>query len=406
MNLEIFIAKRFLAKNKKNISQPIIRVAIVGIALGVAVMIASVAIVTGFQQKITDKVIGFGGHIQIGNFDLNNSLESHPIQKNLQLETELKGIKGIKHLQVYANKAGMIKTDDQIQGFILKGVGKDFDWSFMQQNMLEGNIIQLSDSGKSNDVIISKYLADKLKLKLNDKLKTYFIGDEGLRGRPFVIKGIYETGLEEFDKKIVFADIGHIQKLNQWESNQVDGYEVLIDDIDQMKIIDDEVYKTIGYNLNARTIKELHPEIFDWLGLTNMNVIVIIVIITLISSVTMISTLLIMILEKTALIGTLKAMGSNNLSIRKIFIYNALYITLRGMFWGNLIAIVLCLLQLKLGIFKLDQTSYYIKTVPINLNLWHLLLINTGTILICSLALVIPSYIVSRISPVKAIRFD
>ncbi len=406
MNLELFIARRFLSKNKKNISQPIIRVAITGIALGVAVMILSVAVVTGFQQKITEKVIGFGGHIQIGNFGLNHSFESLPIEKNKQMESDLQKIKGVEHVQIAANKAGMIKTDEQIQGFILKGVGSDFDWSFMKTNILQGRIIPINDSEKTNDVMVSKFLADKLKLKLNDKLKTYFISDEGLKARPFIIKGIYETGLEEFDKKFVFADIAHIQKLNQWDAMKVDGYEVLIKDFDQLDIVSNQVYQTIGYNLNAKTIKELHPEIFDWLGLTNMNVVVIIVIIALISSVTMISTLLILILEKTKLIGTLKAMGSNNLSIRKIFIYNALYICMLGMFWGNLIALTLGLLQDKLGILKLDQASYYVKTVPINLNLFHILLINAGCLIVCILALLIPSYIVSKITVVKAIRFN
>ncbi|NVN94967.1 MAG: ABC transporter permease [Bacteroidetes bacterium] len=406
MNLETFIAKRFLIKNKKNISQPIIRVAIIGIALGIAVMIIAVATVTGFQQKITEKVIGFGGHIQIGNFDLNNSYESLPIEKNKMLENELKRINGISHIQVFANKAGMIKTDEQIQGFILKGVGSDFDWSFMKKNIVQGQIIQINNIEKTNDVIISKYLADKLKLKLNDKLKTYFIGDDGLRGRPFLIKGIYETGLEEFDKKFVFADIAHIQKLNKWDVNKIDGYEVLIKDFDQLDKISNEVYQAIGYNLNAKNIKELHPEIFDWLGLTNMNVIVIIVIISLVSSVTMISTLLILILEKTNLIGILKALGANNLNIRKIFIYNVLYITFQGMLLGNFVALTLGLVQQKFGIMKLDQASYYVKTVPIALNLWHILLINLGSISVCILALLIPSYIVSKITVVKAIRFN
>jgi lipoprotein-releasing system permease protein len=404
--LELFIARRFLSKNKKNISQPIIRVAITGIALGVAVMILSVAVVTGFQQKITEKVIGFGGHIRIGNFDLNHSFESLPIEKNSQMVSDLEQINGVAHVQVYANKAGMIKTDEQIQGFILKGVGSDFDWSFMKKNMVEGSIFSVNDNIKTNDVIVSRFLADKLKLKLNDKLKTYFIGDDGLKGRPFVIKGIYETGLEEFDKKFVFADIAHIQKLNQWDAGKVDGYEVLIKDFNQLNTVGNEVYQTIGYNLNAKTIRELHPEIFDWLGLTNMNVVVIIVIIALISSVTMISTLLILILEKTNLIGTLKAMGANNLSIRKIFIYNALYICLLGMLWGNFIALTLGLLQDKYGILKLDQASYYVKTVPVNLNLIHMLLINAGSLAVCTLALMIPSYIVSKITVVKAIRFS
>jgi len=406
LNLELFIARRFLNKNKKNISQPIIKVAITGIALGVAVMILSVAVVTGFQQKITEKVIGFGGHIQIGNFDLNNSYESLPIEKNTEMVTDLQHINGVAHVQVFANKAGMIKTDEQIQGFILKGVGSDFDWSFMKKNIVEGSVFDIKDREKTNEVIVSRFLADKLKLKINDKLKTYFVGEDGLKGRPFIIKGIYETGLEEFDRKFVFADIAHIQKLNQWDAMKVDGYEVLIKDIDQLDIVNKEVYQTLGYNLNSRTIKELHPEIFDWLGLTNMNVVLIIVIIAMISSVTMISTLLILILEKTMLIGSLKAMGANNLSIRKIFIYNALYITLQGMLFGNFIALSLGILQDKFGILKLDQASYYVKTVPINLSLLHILIINAGTLVVCTLALIIPSYIVSKITVVKALRFS
>lgn len=368
-------------------------------------MILSVAVVTGFKQKISEKVIGFGGHIQIGNFDLNKSIESLPIEKNLLLENKIRQIKGVKNIQVYANKAGMIKTDNQIQGFILKGVDKDYDWDFIKTNLIEGNILQINVEQKSDKVIISKFLSDKLNLKLNDKLKTYFIEDENLRGRAFFIAGIYETGLEEFDKKIIFSDISHIQKLNKWNKQSVEGYEVLINDFDKLDEIAKEVYNITGYNLNTNTIKEIHPEIFDWLSLTDMNVIVIIIIISMISSVTMISILLILILDKTNLIGLLKAMGLINSSIRKIFIYNALYIISKGMIIGNSIALLIGIIQIKFGIFKLDEASYYLKTIPVNLNLWHILLINTGTIILCIIALMVPSYIISKITPIKAIRY-
>ena len=406
MNIEFFIAKRFLTKNKKNISQPIIRVAIGGIALGIAVMIVSVAVVTGFQQKITNKVIGFGGHIQIGNFDMNKSYESIPIIKNDTLENNIKNINGVKTIQVFAHKAGMIKTDDQIQGFILKGVGSDYDWKFMKENLVEGSLIYVNDSLKTNDVLVSKYLAKKLKLKLNDKLRTYFVCDQQLRGRAFTIKGIYQSGLDDFDKKFVFADISHIQKLNNWMPQQVDGYEVLINNFKEIDKIEKDVYATIGYNLNSRTIKEIHPEIFGWLNLTDMNVIVIIVILSLISAVTMISTLLIIILEKTNTIGTLKAMGAQNITVRRIFIYQAIYITVRGLLWGNILALLICFVQYQFGILKLDQTSYYVPVVPINFNWIAIVLINVGAILLCILSLIIPSYIITKISPVKAIRFN
>lgn len=405
MSLAYFIAKRILNKNKNNFSESIIKVSITGIALGIAVMIIAVAIVTGFQKKITEKVIGFGGHIQIGNFDFNNTIQSNPINTDNQLERKIKNIKGVKNIQVYAQKAGMIKADNQVQGIILKGVDYNYDWSFFKENISEGKIPEIKKNIKNENVLVSKYLANKLNLKINDKLRTYFITEDNLRARAFIISGIYETGLEEFDKKFIIADISHIQKLNNWDSSMVEGYEVLINNFKDLDKIAIEVYNATNYNLNTNTIKDLHPEIFDWLGLTDMNVIVIIVIISLISSVTIISILLILILDKTNLIGILKSLGASNINIRKIFIYNALYIISKALLIGNLIAILLCIIQLRYGIFSLDQTSYYLKSIPINLNIWHILIINGGSILLCLLALMIPSFIISKISPIKAIKY-
>lgn len=405
LSLAYFIAKRILNKNKNNFSESIIKVSITGIALGIAVMIIAVAIVTGFQKKITEKVIGFGGHIQIGNFDFNNTIQTNPIKKDNQLENRIKSINGVKNIQVYAQKAGIIKADNQIQGIILKGVDYNYDWSFFKENISEGKIPQIEKNIKNDNVLVSKYLANKLNLKINDKLRTYFINEDNLRARAFVISGIYETGLEEFDKKIIIADISHIQKLNNWDSSMVEGYEVLINNFNDLDKIAMEVYNASNYNLNTNTIKDLHPEIFDWLGLTDMNVVVIIVIITLISSVTIISILLILILDKTNLIGMLKSLGASNLNIRTIFIYNALYIISKALLIGNLIAILLCIIQLRFGVFSLDQTSYYLKSIPINLNIWHILIINGGSILLCLLALMIPSFIISKISPIKAIKY-
>lgn len=406
MNLELFISRKFIKGNKQNFSRPVIIIAIIGIALSVAVMLLTVSITFGFKKSITQKVIGFGGHIQIGNFDLNNSFESHPIEKNTQLEKLVTEIPGVRHIQAFCYKAGMIKTNDQMQGIVLKGVGRDFDWSFIKNNLVCGNTIKFSDTSKSNEVLISKLIADKLQLKLNDKLKTYFIVDEQLRGRSFNITGIYETGLEEFDKKFVFADIAHIQKLNNWDKSFVDGYEVLIQDINKIEEVGNSVYNTIGYQLNSKTIKELHPEIFDWLSLTDMNVIVILVIITLITSITIISTLLITILERVNTIGILRAIGANIVLVRKIFIYNALFIISQGVIWGNIIALAISFIQLKTGILKLDKASYYIDRVPVNLNILHYLLINLGIITLCALVLLIPSYLIAKISPAKVIRYE
>lgn len=406
MKLELYLSRKFLKGNKQNFSRPVIVVSIFGIALSVAVMLLTVSITFGFKKSITEKVIGFGGHIQIGNFDLNNSFQSNPIEKNYHLEKLITEINGVKHVQVFGYKAGMIKTDHQIQGIVLKGVGRDFDWSFINKNLIKGNIIKFNDSTKSSEVIVSQYIADKLNLNLKDKLKTYFIVDEQLRGRSFNIAGIYETGLEEFDKKILFADIAHVQKLNNWDTTFVDGYEVIIDDINNIEKIGTDVYQTLGYQFNSKSIKELHPEIFDWLSLTDMNVIVILIIITLITSITIISTLMITILERANTIGLLRALGANIVLIRKIFIYNALYIISKGVFWGNLIALSISFIQIKTGILKLDKASYYIDKVPVNISLMHYTIVNFGIIILCTAILLIPSYLISKISPAKVIRYE
>jgi len=406
LKLELYLSRKFLKGNKQNFSRPVIVVSIFGIALSVAVMLLTVSITFGFKKSITEKVIGFGGHIQIGNFDLNNSFQSNPIEKNYHLEKLITEINGVKHVQVFGYKAGMIKTDHQIQGIVLKGVGRDFDWSFINKNLIKGNIIKFNDSTKSSEVIVSQYIADKLNLNLKDKLKTYFIVDEQLRGRSFNIAGIYETGLEEFDKKILFADIAHVQKLNNWDTTFVDGYEVIIDDINNIEKIGTDVYQTLGYQFNSKSIKELHPEIFDWLSLTDMNVIVILIIITLITSITIISTLMITILERANTIGLLRALGANIVLIRKIFIYNALYIISKGVFWGNLIALSISFIQIKTGILKLDKASYYIDKVPVNISLMHYTIVNFGIIILCTAILLIPSYLISKISPAKVIRYE
>ncbi len=406
MNTELFIARRILSGNRDNFSRPIVRIAILSIALGLAVMLVSVAIVTGFQTQIRDKVIGFGSHIQITAFNSNVSYESNPIPKKQPFYPGLEKIKGIRHIQIYATKAGIIKTDEQIQGVVLKGIGSDYDWSFFKNKIVEGKPIAVRDTGKTDEVLISRNLANMLKLKLHDDLRMYFINQNQTRARKFVISGIYQTGLEEFDKMYVICDIAHIQKLNNWSTGEVAGFEVLINDFDDLKAMRETVKDNIGYDLKAESIRDMYPQIFDWLALQDTNVAIILTLMVLVSGIAMISTLLILILERTNMIGILKALGMRNSGIRKIFLYNSAYIIGKGLLWGNLAGITLCWLQLHFGIIKLPQESYYVSVVPINLYYLPILLINIGTLLVCMILLIVPSHIISRIQPVKAIRWD
>lgn len=409
VNTELFIAKRiFSVKELGSLSRPAVRVAIVSIVLSIAVMIVSVAIVTGFQNEIRDKVIGFGAHIQISKFDSNESMEAQPIDKNQTFYPSFDTVPGIRHIQVYATKAGIIKTDDQMEGVVLKGIGSDFDWSFFKNRIVDGKTFDVKDSVKSKDVIISKLLAGRLKLKTGDSIRMYFIMKDQTqpKGRKFHVSGIYETGLEEFDKIYVIGDIAQIQSLNKWTKNQVAGFEVILNDFNDLDEMSEFVYGNIGYDLDSKNIEQLNPQIFDWLGLQDMNVIIILTLMIIVAAINMISCLLILILERTTMIGTLKALGAKNVSIRKIFLYTAANLIGKGLLWGNIIAIVLCLVQQQFGIITLPQESYYVSTVPINLNIFHLLLLNAGTLLVCMVILIIPSFIISKISPVKAIRFS
>jgi len=408
LNPEFFIAKRIVTKNKANFSRPIVRIAVISIALGVAVMIVAVAIVTGFQKEIRNKVIGFGGHIIISNYDENVSMESSPISMNQPFYPSLRHEEGIEHIQVYATKAGIIKTDEQIQGVVLKGIGSDYDWSFFKDKIIKGKSFTVSDTGKTNDILISEYVASQLKLDTGQSLLMYFINQEQTAPgiRKFRISGIYNTGLEEFDKIYVLGDIHHIQRLNNWDSTLVGGFEVMITDFKDLDKITESVYNRIDYNLNCTNVKQQYPQIFDWLDFQDVNVTIIIVMMVIVAAINMISALLILIIEKTTLIGILKALGMKNWSIRKIFLYNASYLVIRGLLWGNIFALVLCNVQMFFGVIKLDPASYYVNQVPVNLDIWYIMLINLGTIAVCILVLIIPTYVVTRISPVRAIRFN
>lgn len=414
MNFPYFIAQRLIKGRSEgtSFSKPINVIAVIGIALGLGVMILAVAVLTGFKKQIREKVVGFGSHIQVVNFDSNQSLETTPISDSQAFVPAIRNLPGIKHMQVFATKAGIIKANDEIQGVRLKGVGKDYDWSYFAENMVEGSTFAVSDTGRTNSVVISKSIADMLKLKVGDSFAMVFVQDPP-RMRKFVISGIYETNLEEFDKIYVFCDIGQIQRLNDWTDDQVSGFEVFIDDFDKIDEMTMQVRETLasfisedGPIAKAQSIRDMYPQIFDWLNFQDVNVIIIILLMLLVAGFNMISGLLILILEKTNTIGVLKALGSDDKTIRRVFLYQAAWLIGKGLVWGNVFGIGFALFQLKTGAFSLDPSSYYIKTIPINLELLHIILLNAGTMAAIIIMLLVPSQLISRITPVKAIRYD
>jgi len=375
-------------------------------------MILSVAIVTGFKQEIRDKVVGFGSHIQIMNFDSNTSYETVPISRQQPFLPKIKNFPGIRHIQVFGIKAGIIKTENDIEGVVLKGVDPDFDWSFFRENLVAGAVPSITDSARTNQVVISRQLSNRLRLNLGDDFAMYFI-QEPPRLRRFTVHGIYETSLGDFDEKFILADLRHIQSLNNWESDQISGFEILIDDFDELDFLSWVVTREVGLQfqgngalLKVSSIRNRYPQIFDWLNLQDMNVAIILILMYLVAGFNMVSGLLILILERTQMIGILKSLGAENARIRRIFLYQAAFLISRGLFWGNLLGIGLCLLQYHFGIVRLDQASYYLDRVPIHFNLFHLLALNAGTLLLTVLMLVVPSRVISGISPVRAIRFD
>jgi lipoprotein-releasing system permease protein len=410
----LFIATRltFNKESRSSFSGPIIRISIAGIALSLAVMIISVATVTGFKNEIRRKIIGFGSHIQIINYDANNSFETEPVLRNQSFLPLLDSVPGIRHVQVFTTKPGIIKTKSDIQGAIVKGVGSDFDWSFFAGNLVEGSVFKVNDSIRTDDVLISKYFSDLLKLNPGDRFAMYFINDQP-RGRAFTVSGIYQTSLMEFDKQFILADIGHLQSLNNWDSTQVSGFEILINDYTQLDRISAEVFNIAGMSFNQDgsklrviSVRDRYPQIFDWLGLIDKNVWVLLGLMLIVSAFNMISGLLIIILDRTAMIGILKALGMNNQGVRNIFLYQSAYIMLKGLFWGNLVGIGICLLQYFFKFLKLNPESYFLEYVPVNFNIMQLFVLNVGTLMITLFVLLLPSMVIARISPSRTIRFD
>ena len=416
LNTELFIAKRIrgVRGSRSNISRPIVVIAVITVAIGIVVMILAVSITRGFKSEIRKKIIGFGGHIQIMNFDSNTSYETIPVSKNQTFYPSIASVQGIKHIQVYGVKAGIIKTETDIQGVVLKGIGEDFDWSFFNLYLVEGRAPEIDYSSKfpSKEVWISKSLSKLLKLSLKDKLYMYFVQDPP-RMRAFSIVGIYETNYAEMDKKFIITDIRNIQKLNNWSEDQVSGFEILIDDFSQLDKMTEKVYNLAGLQfdeygakLKIQNIRLMYPQIFDWLALQDMNVYVIIVLMVYIALVNIISALLIIILERSQMIGILKSLGAANWSVRRVFIYLGAYIISFGLLCGNIVGVGLCLLQKYLNIIPLDPESYYVTTVPVNLSIIDLVIINIGTFVTTLIIMLIPSYFIANISPIKSIRFN
>jgi len=417
VNTELFISRRlfFDKANKKHLSQRIIRIALAGIALGLTVMIIAVAVVTGFKKEIRRKVIGFSSHIQVINYDANSSYETQPVSIDQPFLPTVRSIQGVTHVQVFATKPGMIKTDEFIQGIVLKGAGTDYDWSFFSENLVEGKLPAINDSVRTPDILLSQQVARLLKLKLNDLAVFYFINEDEVIPRMLQLKisGIYRSGFEEFDNLFVIGDIKQIQRLNNWKTDQVSGFEVQVDDFFKIDDIEQEVRDNVILTrkedseiLRTESITREYPQIFDWLTILDMNVWIILILMVMVAGFNMVSGLLVLILERTTMIGVLKAMGSPNWNIRKVFIYLSVFLTGRGMLWGNVIGVSIVVIQKVFHVLKLDPASYYVEFVPMNFSLLHLLLLNLGTITVTALILIIPSWFISRISPDKVIRFD
>ncbi|NQU85718.1 MAG: ABC transporter permease [Mariniphaga sp.] len=416
MNIEFFIAKRlfFDKKNKHIVSKKIINIALASIALSLVAMIISVSVITGFKDEVRNKAIGFGGHIRIINYDSNLSAETQAISQNQAFLPTLKNLGFIKFIQVFATKPGIIKTEENIEGVVLKGVGTDYNWDFFTKYLIEGSIPHINDSIRINEVLISEKTSKLMGYGIGDNVYVYIINEEGKTNtRQFKVSGIFNTGLEEFDRLFVIVDIKHIQRLNNWESDQVSGFEIVINNFKDLTFAEYLVREyVVNYHqdnsesLRTESIIRKYPQIFDWLSLLDMNVWIIIILMTLVAGINMISGLLILILERSSMIGILKSLGSPDHSIRKVFLYLSGFLISRGLLWGNVIGVLFILIQKYFKLMPLDATSYYVSHVPVNLSIIHLAVLNIGTMVAVLLMLLIPGSIISKISPEKTIRFD
>lgn len=415
MNVPYFLARRIYADNdnQKKVSRPAVRIAVIGVAVGLAVMIVSVCVVLGFKHAIRDKVVGFGSHIQVAEFSMLQQGTDSPIEVDDSVMNVLQHIEGVKHVQRFAMKQGILKTDSDFLGVAFKGVGPEFDSTFIHQHLLEGVVPKFSDKSSGNKILVSKVMADKLKLTCGSRIFAYFIDDSGVRTRRFTIAGIYQTNLTQYDNVMCYVDLYTAVKLNGWQEDMASGVELQVDHFDKLDEVENRVVKLVnrttdkyGNTYSSKTIKELSPQIFSWLDLLDLNVWIILIIMMAVAAVTMISGLLIIILERTQMIGLMKALGARNPMVRHTFMWFAAFIIGRGLLWGNMIALALVALQYFTGIVKLDPATYYVSSVPVEVNVLFVVLLNIGTLLISLLVLIGPSFLISHIHPAKTMTYE
>lgn len=415
MNVPYFLARRIYADNDnhKKVSRPAVRIATIGVAVGLAVMIVSVCVVLGFKHAIRDKVVGFGSHIQVAEFSMLQQGSDSPIEVDDSVMNVLRHIEGVKHVQRFAMKQGILKTDSDFLGVAFKGVGLEFDSTFIHQHLLEGVVPKFSDKSSGNKILVSKVMADKLKLTCGSRIFAYFIDDSGVRTRRFTIAGIYQTNLTQYDNVMCYTDLYTAVKLNGWPEDMASGAELQVTDFSKLDEVEDRVVRQVnrtsdsyGNTYSSKTIKELSPQIFSWLDLLDLNVWIILIIMMAVAAVTMISGLLIIILERTQMIGLLKALGARNAMVRHTFMWFAAFIIGRGLLWGNIIALGLVALQYFTGIVKLDPATYYVSSVPVEVNVLFVVLLNIGTLLISLFVLIGPSFLISHIHPAKTMTYE
>ena len=415
MNFPLFIAKRIYTDkgDKRKVSRPAIHIATIGVAIGLAVMIITVSVVLGFKHTIRDKVIGFGSHIQVANFMAMQSTDSYPICIDDSMMNVVKHIEGIRHAQRYAMAQGILKTESDFLGIAFKGVSEEYDWNFIKENLKSGEIPSFSDKEASNKLLISTNTASTLKLKVGDRIFGYFVGDNGVRARRFTIAGIYETNMSQFDNSMCFTDLFTSRKVNNWKDDQCSGAELTVKDFSQLEATAQNVVEKInrkadhyGDIMVSQTIYEAYPQIFSWLSLLDINVWIILVLMICVAGFTMISGLLIIILERTQMIGTLKALGATNATIRHTFLWFAVFVIGRGILFGDIFSMLLIVLQKTTGIVSLDPATYYVSEAPMEINIPAFVVLNAVTLIVSILILIAPSYLISHIHPAKSMRYE